>query len=135
MSGVPIGAMHHVGIVVRDLDKAERFATSALGLPVVRQIASEEIGMRAVFLACGNGVVELVEFSDPETVEARLGDRAAVIDHVALAVADLDQAVGLLAEHGVETLTDEPMVTPSGRTHFTRADTSAGVSWQLLEQA
>lgn len=36
----PIGGMHHVGIVVRDLEMAETFVTRALGLPVVKRLAS-----------------------------------------------------------------------------------------------
>jgi hypothetical protein len=90
--------------------------------------------MRAVFLACGPALVELVEFADPQLVRDRLGDRVAAIDHVALAVADLDDAVQALGAHGVETVHAVPATTPSGRMHFTRADTSAGIVWQLLEQ-
>ena len=59
----------------------------------------------------------------------RLGDREAVIDHDALEVADLEHATHALA---VETV---PATTPVGRMHVTRADTSAGTSWQLLEVA
>lgn len=47
MSG-PVGSMHHVGIVVRDLDAAEAFVTGAFGLPAVNRLASTELGMRAV---------------------------------------------------------------------------------------
>jgi catechol 2,3-dioxygenase-like lactoylglutathione lyase family enzyme len=129
----PVGAMHHVGIVVRDLDRAEAFATGVLGLPVAKRLASEELGMRAVFLTCGPALVELVEFADQQVVQARLGDRDAAIDHVALEVGDLEATMRALAEHGVATQFAEPAVTPAGRTNFTTADTSAGVVWQLLE--
>jgi catechol 2,3-dioxygenase-like lactoylglutathione lyase family enzyme len=131
----PIGSMHHVGIVVRDLDQAEAFATAALGLPVVNRLASAELGMRAVFLACGPALVELVEFDDPERVQERLGDRAAAIDHVALQVSDVEDAAHALGAHGVETVEAVPTTTPAGRMHFTQADTSAGIVWQLLELA
>jgi catechol 2,3-dioxygenase-like lactoylglutathione lyase family enzyme len=99
----PVGDLHHVGIVVRDVDQAEAFVTAAFGLPVVNRVDSPALGVRAVFLACGAAMVELVEFSDPQLVRDRLGDRVAAVDHVAL------------------------------RVHFTRPDTSAGIIWQLLE--
>lgn len=134
MSG-PVGSLHHVGIVVRDLDAAEAFVTGAFGLPVVNRLASTELGMRAVFLACGPAVIELVEFADADVVRDRIGDRAAAIDHVALRVADLEEAVQALAAHGVETVSAAPITTPAGRTHFTKAPSSAGISWQLLELA
>jgi catechol 2,3-dioxygenase-like lactoylglutathione lyase family enzyme len=129
----PVGTMHHVGIVVGDLDRAEAFLTDAFGLPVVNRLASEELGMRAVFLACGAGVIELVEFADAAVAEARLGGRAAAIDHVALQVGDLDRAVEALAAHGVRTATPAPLTTAAGRTHFTEAASSGGIVWQLLE--
>lgn len=129
----PVGSMHHVGIMVRDLDQAEEFATTVLGLPVVNRIASEEHGMRAVFLACGSALVELVEFSDQALVDSRLGDRTAAIDHVALEVDDVEAAERSLADHGVEMAAPGPLGLPSGRTNFTQAGTSQGVIWQLLE--
>lgn len=129
----PVGAVHHVGIVVRDLDQVEAFFTTAFGFPVVNRIASEELGMRATFLAGGPAVVELIEFSDPQVVQERLGDRPAAIDHVALQVDDLDAAVASLAAHGVQTVHEAPVTTPVARWHFTKADTSGGVAWQLLE--
>jgi methylmalonyl-CoA/ethylmalonyl-CoA epimerase len=130
-----IGSMHHVGIVVRDLDRAEAFVSGAIGLPVVNRLASPQLGLRAVLLACGPAMVELVEFSDPQIVRDRLGDRDAAVDHVALQVTDLEDAVQALAAHGVGTVDEAPMTTPAGRTHFTRADTSAGIRWQLMEPA
>jgi 4-hydroxyphenylpyruvate dioxygenase-like putative hemolysin len=131
----PIGSMHHVGIVVRDLDEAEAFVTSAFDLPVVNRLVAPERGMRAVFLACGSAMVELIELADPDLIRDRLGDRVAAIDHVALRVADLEDAVQALADHGVDTVDAVPTILPSGRMHFTRADTSAGIVWQLLELA
>jgi methylmalonyl-CoA/ethylmalonyl-CoA epimerase len=132
---MPIGTMHHVGIVVRALEDAEAFVTTAIGLPVVKRLDSAELGLRMVFLDCGPVLLELIEFADPDLVEQRLGDRTAVIDHVALEVADLEHARRVLAGHGVSTLHEVPLTTPLGSTHFTRPDTSAGVIWQLLQPA
>jgi catechol 2,3-dioxygenase-like lactoylglutathione lyase family enzyme len=130
-----IGSMHHVGIVVRDLRQAEAFVTAALGLPVVKRLESAELGVSMVFLACGPALVELIEWADPQLVRERLGDRVAAIDHVALAVDDLEHAVRQVASHGVGTVSPVPMTTPLGRMHFTQPETSAGIIWQLLELA
>jgi hypothetical protein len=48
-------------------------------------------------------------------------------------VDDLDAAVASLAAHGVQTVHEAPVTTPVARWHFTKADTSGGVAWQLLE--
>ena len=131
----PIGTFHHVGIVVQRLEDAEAFVTSALGLPVVKRLDASKIGLQMVFFDCGPALVELIEFANPQLVEQRLGDRTAVIDHIAFAVADLEHAKDVLHGSGVVIIQDDPLVTPLGRTHFTRPDTSAGVIWQLLELA
>jgi catechol 2,3-dioxygenase-like lactoylglutathione lyase family enzyme len=123
--------MHHVAVAVRDLDAAEAFATRAFGFPVVNRL--DTATLRAVFLACGPALVELVEFTDPGVVDSRLGDQAAAIDHIALAVPNLDDAIRALTAHGVETAEPQPIVLPAGHMHFTRPESSAGVRWQLLE--
>ena len=130
-----IGSFHHVGIVVQRLAEAEEFVTSALGLPAVKRLDAGKIGLQMVFFDCGPALVELIEFANPELAKQRIGDRAAVIDHVAFAVADLDHAKDVLAGKGVLTAQAEPLVTPLGRSHFTQPETSAGVVWQLLELA
>jgi catechol 2,3-dioxygenase-like lactoylglutathione lyase family enzyme len=131
----PVGTLHHVGVVVADLDAAEALFGAAFGLPVAHRLASEELGMRAVFLAAGPVTIELVEFADPEVARERLRGGSAAIDHVALAVGDLDAAIQALAAHGVRAAQERPLVTPAGRTVFTRAETSGGIAWQLLEPA
>ena len=131
----PLGSMHHVGIVVRDLEQAEAFVTGVVGLPVVNRLSSEALGVSMVFLDCGPTLVELIQFADPQIVQSRLGDRVAAIDHIALEVADLEHVTRTLAGHGVETVQPVPSTTPLGRFHFTRPDTSAGIIWQLLELA
>jgi methylmalonyl-CoA/ethylmalonyl-CoA epimerase len=129
----PMGSMHHVGIVVRHLETTESFLTGVLGLQAVKRLESADLGVRMAFFDCGPALVELVEFADPGLVAARLGDRPAALDHIALQVTDLDAGTEVLIGHGVELMQATPMVTPLGRTMFTRPDSSAGVIWQLLE--
>jgi methylmalonyl-CoA/ethylmalonyl-CoA epimerase len=129
----PIGSLHHVGIVVRHVETTESFLTGVLGLQVATRLESAELGLRMAFFDCGPALVELVEFADPGLVAARLGDRPAVLDHIALQVTDLGDTQEFLAGHGVELMRATPLVTPLGRTNFTGPATSGGVIWQLLE--
>ena len=131
----PIGSLHHVGIVVRHVETTESFLTGVLGLRVAKRLESAELGLRMAFFDCGSALVELVEFADPGLVAARLGDRPAVLDHIALQVADLDDAEEVLRGHGVDLMQATPLVTPLGRTTFTSPASSGGVIWQLLELA
>ena len=69
----PSVSMHHVGIVVRDLDRAEAFLRGTLGLPVIDRFARTEVGKRSAFLACGPAMIELIEFTDPAVVGDGVG--------------------------------------------------------------
>lgn len=131
----PIGSLHHVGIVVRHVETTESFLCGVLGLRVAKRVESAELGLRMAFFDCGPALVELVEFADPGLVAARLGDRPAVLDHIALQVTDLENTEEILTGHGVDLMQAAPLVTPLGRTTFTSPATSGGVIWQLLELA
>jgi catechol 2,3-dioxygenase-like lactoylglutathione lyase family enzyme len=131
----PIGSLHHVGIAVRRLEETEPFLNDVLGFPVTTRLDLAQLGLRMVFFDCGPVLVELVEFADAGLIAARLGDRPAVLDHIALAVPGLEDTHASLAGHGVELMRSTPLVTPLGRTTFTSPATSGGVIWQLLELA
>ncbi|WP_158581504.1 VOC family protein [Actinomadura spongiicola] len=82
----PIGSLHHVGIAVRDLETTEAFLYEALRLPTTRRLDMADLGLRMAFFDCGPALIELVEFADPALTAARIGDRPAALDHIALAV-------------------------------------------------
>ena len=86
----PSVSMHHVGIVVRDLDRAEAFLSGTLGLPVIDRFARTEVGKRSAFLACGPAMIELIEFTDPAAADDRIGTRVVALDHIALQVSVLE---------------------------------------------
>jgi glyoxylase I family protein len=56
----PLG-VHHLAVVVRDLDRAEAFYAGVLGLPVERRWADEAGAPRSVWLALGGGAFLAVE--------------------------------------------------------------------------
>ncbi len=53
--------MHHVAILVTDLDRAERFYAGVLGLPVLRRHFDDAGAPRAVWLARGAGAFLALE--------------------------------------------------------------------------
>jgi methylmalonyl-CoA/ethylmalonyl-CoA epimerase len=139
-----VAGLHHVGIIVADLDAAVAFATQLLGLEVEKRVSLSAESTEIVFLHCGDVLLELIEISDPEvrSRRVRVPGAKAEIEHVALAVDDLDSVVGELTEQGlgftagagkVETTT-EPLEVAGTKSLFTSRRTSAGILVQLIEE-
>ena len=53
--------IHHVGIVVRNLEEALGFYRDTLGLPVHKTAVVEDQGVKAALLTIGNSEIELLE--------------------------------------------------------------------------
>jgi catechol 2,3-dioxygenase-like lactoylglutathione lyase family enzyme len=138
-----IEGVHHIGVVVADLAAAEAFATGALGMKVDKRIEMPEVATTIVFLRAGAVEVELVEVTDPDRRARRMRspDAVAEIEHIALAVDDLDADAARLAASGVrftagagapeETL--EPLEVAGAKSLFSVPATSAGILWQLIQ--
>lgn len=57
--------VHHLAVVVSDLERAERFYAGTLGLPVERRWSDEAGRPRSVWLALDGGAFLAVERGDP----------------------------------------------------------------------
>ena len=124
-------AIDHVGVVVDDLVEACALLEQ-LGLVETARIDRPDL--RAVFLALGCVQIEVIEVLEAEARRQRLGNRRAVVEHIALAVESLDGAVEGLRALGVE-LNGPPRLARGARTAFVDPATSDGIPLQLVERA
>lgn len=62
----PALSVHHLAVVVRDLDRAEAFYAGVLGLPVVRRWDDAAGAPRSVWLGLGGGAFLAVEKAAPD---------------------------------------------------------------------
>lgn len=106
-------AVHHVSINVRDVDEALRFYVDRLGL--VRREDRPDFGFDGAWLDVGGQQVHLIAGEPP----------AAVGQHFALQVADLDGAIAELRELGLTVSDASPVGT--GRQAFLRDPSGNGV--------
>ncbi len=123
----------HVGVVVGDLTAARRFLDEVLGFTFDRSLSIPG-RLEAAFYQCGDAAVELIEVSDPDERERRLGNATARIEHIAVQVDDLSGTFAQLTAAGVEATTVAPVVGGPLRSYFTRPETSNGVIFQIFDR-
>jgi catechol 2,3-dioxygenase-like lactoylglutathione lyase family enzyme len=123
----------HVGIVVDDLASARRFVTDVMGFDFDREFSIPG-RVQAAFFRCGDAGVELIEITEPELRQQRLGSATARLEHVAIEVDELIGTVDRLRKLGVEVTSAEPTLTGPTRSFFTQPETTDGVTYQLFDR-
>lgn len=127
--------VNHIGVVVADLQEAGRWLGEAFGLPLDRTLELPDRGIRAAFYKCGEVDIEVIEISDPEARRQRLGEGSrARIEHIAVEVENLQAALARLAALGVRTNDPEPRRIGDSLHMWTVAESTGGVSYQLIER-
>ena len=128
-------ALHHVAVVVIDLDAAlARYAD--LGFSAGERFAVPEQGIEAALFRLGPGWLELIRPIDPAGPIARfLAKRGEGLHHVAYRVPDLATALARLAAAGVRLIDASPRRGAHGwRIAFVHPESCAGVLTELVEE-
>jgi methylmalonyl-CoA/ethylmalonyl-CoA epimerase len=126
--------VNHIGVIVADLQEAGRWLGEAFGLPLDRTLELPDRGIRAAFYKCGEVDIEVIEISDPEARRQRLGEGRARIEHIAVEVENIRAALAQLAVLGVRTNEPEPRRIGDSLHTWTAAESTGGVSYQLIER-
>jgi methylmalonyl-CoA/ethylmalonyl-CoA epimerase len=128
-------ALHHVALVVADLDTAiARYRR--LGFADGERFMLPEQAVEAVLMRSGNAWVELIRPTDPEGPVARfLAKRGEGMHHVAYAVPDLEAALAELQTAGVRLIDTTPRHGLHGwRMAFIHPEACAGVLTELVQE-
>ena len=130
-----LGAIHHVAVVVRDMDAAVRFYHDTLGLALATVLPIPSDGVRIAFLPVGSSRIELVEPTDPSTGVARfLESRGEGFHHVCFEVPDVAEALAKMEAAGVELIDHAPRRGAEGPVAFLHPRSSHGVLVELIEE-
>ena len=126
--------VHHVAVVVRDIDAALGFYRDRLGLALELVLPIESDRVTIAFLAVGESKIELVQPTDETTGVARfLASRGEGFHHVCLEVARLADALDTLAAAGVELIDTVPRRGAEGPVGFIHPRSCHGVLVELIE--
>jgi methylmalonyl-CoA/ethylmalonyl-CoA epimerase len=101
--------LEHIGIAVKDLQKANSLFEKLLGKPhyKVEEVASE--GVRTSFFEVGGIKIELLEATNDQSPIAKfIEKRGEGIHHLAFEVDDIEQSIEAKSEEGFELLHTRP---------------------------
>ncbi len=127
--------LHHVAVVVADLDEAlARYR--ALGFSGSERFLFVEQAVEIVTLRSGTGWIELIRPTDPEGPVARyLAKRGEGVHHVAYAVPDLIAALQGLEASGIRLIDAVPRIGAHGwRIAFIHPESCGGVLTELVQE-
>ena len=121
-----INTLHHVGVIVSNMDRSKIFYSRLLGIAAVKdttisgpalwkQTEVDGATMRIVFFEFDNGQtgLELIEFTDKKGQQAVTAQNTTGSIHFALKVGDIKKVYAQLAEEGYQFIA-EPQHMDSG---------------------
>jgi methylmalonyl-CoA/ethylmalonyl-CoA epimerase len=127
--------IHHVGVAVADLDESIRLYRAALGAELVHRQVNEKEGLEAAFLRTGDGEVELMSPTRPDSPIGKfLANRGPGLHHVAYGVIDIGRALADARAAGLELIDVEPRMGMHGSLiAFIHPKSLGGVLTELVE--
>jgi methylmalonyl-CoA/ethylmalonyl-CoA epimerase len=132
--GIGIGKIHHVAVIVRDLDASLDLYRDKLGLEVEAVMDMEFDHVTIGFLPVGDTKIELVQPTDDTTGSARfLASKGEGFHHVCFEVPDIQDALDKLAAMGLVLVDTAPRKGGEGPVAFVHPKSCHGVLVELIE--
>lgn len=129
-----ITKIHHVGIVVRDMEQAMRFYRDLLGLPVHKMAVMHDQGVKAALLTLGDNEIELLEPVVGDTGIARYLERKGEgLHHVCFQVDDVERDLADLKTSGIEMIDLQTRIGLAGRICFLHPNAMDGALVELCQ--
>ena len=127
--------LDHIGVAVTSLADALPFY-EALGLTVSGTDVVAEQGVTVAFLPVGDGQLELLEPTGPDSPIAKhIERRGPGLHHVCLRVTDIEKAMADLKAQGFRLLSEEPQAGAHGcRICFVHPKSTGGVLLELSQK-
>jgi methylmalonyl-CoA/ethylmalonyl-CoA epimerase len=125
--------IHHVGIVVRDIEAAYAFYRDTLGLSVHKQDILPDQGVKAALLTIGSSEIELLEPIDTQSGVARfLERRGEGLHHLCFETDNVTQELDDAKAKGIAVIDQHPRPGLAGMICFLHPKSHHGV---LIEYA
>jgi methylmalonyl-CoA/ethylmalonyl-CoA epimerase len=130
-----IKRIHHIAMVVDDIEGALKFWQDALGLKVTHQAEVPEQQTQVAFLPVGEGEVELVKPTTETSGMAKyLAKRGPGIHHICVEVDNIAEMLSQLKAKGVRLIDETARSGADGKKYaFVHPESTKGVLVELYE--
>lgn len=127
--------LNHVGLVIDDMEAAMKLWRDTLGLPVSKTEDNAEEEVSIVFLQAGEGAIEVISPTTPDSGIARyLARKGAGTHHVCIEVDDIAATMAKLTAAGYELINEAPRTRHDGTLYaFTHPKSTFGVMIELYQ--
>lgn len=130
-----IKEVHHIGILVSNLDQATRLYQDCFGAEVGRTEILTERGVKAAVLSLSQGPkLELLEPLPDSNMAKILEKRGEGLHHITFEVDDVDKELSRLSELGVELIDKKSRRGLEGMVAFIHPKSLRGVLVELCQR-
>ena len=128
--------IEHIGIAVKNLDRANELFSKLLGKPNYKTETVESEQVNTSFFRIGETKIELVATSDQNNgLNKFIDKRGEGIHHIAFAVDDIEQEMERLRSQGFRVLQEEPVKgADNKRVCFLHPKSTNGVLVELCQE-
>ena len=126
--------IHHVGVVVANLDEGLKFWRDTLGLRLIKSATVADQGVKAALLDAGGSEIELLEPIDPEGgVGKFLARRGGGLHHVCFESDGVEAELEAARAKGIQLIDQKPRKGLAGMICFLHPKATRGVLVEYAE--
>jgi methylmalonyl-CoA/ethylmalonyl-CoA epimerase len=126
----------HIGIAVKNMDEALKLYQDILGLKLVTTEVVEQQKVKVGFIPVGDSEIELLESTSPDGPVAKfIESRGEGVQHIALRVENIDQALEELKAKGFRLIDETPRYgAGKARIAFLHPKGTGGILLEISER-
>jgi len=128
--------LDHIGIAVKNIDEALAFYRDTLGISSAGEEVIEEQKVKVAFLPLGDTELELLESTSPDGPVAKfIEKRGEGIQHIALRVENIDEALKELKEKDFRLIDQQPRYgAGNAKIAFLHPKATGGILLEISER-
>ena len=128
--------VHHIGIVVDNIEEAKKPYEDVFGMEVVKVFDVDAFAARVAFLPIKNTYIELVQPLNPEDGLGKFLKRGGGMHHICYEVENIDSVFAELKKNNIRSVTGEPKHTPCfEKALFLHPKDTGNILIELVEKA